>query len=610
MKDFFKQLCASFVGTIAAILILLSFGTGSIIFLVLLLSSTGEIALEENTALVLDLSVPIRDTNPPLSLSQSLLTEKESSVPLRTVVNAIEQAAQDDRIVALLIDGRQGDEVSGYANLRDVHQALVKFKQAGKKVIAYGLTFSEPGYYLASTADQVLLNPLGGVELNGLGAEPMFLTGAFEKYGIGVQTVRVGTYKGAIEPFTRQNLSPENREQQQALLDQIWQGYRETVAKNRNLSSAQIQAIADQDGLLFAEGATANQLVDQEMYWDQVLDELKKAGVEINAPALPDTQTEKSFRHISLKDYQTLWETEQIVDKNAGKIAIVYLEGAIVNGNGTWQTVGGDRYSKLLREIRADQDIKAVVLRINSPGGSASAADIIWREVDLLQQQKPVIISMGNVAASGGYWIATAGQTILAQPSTVTGSIGVFSLLFNVEDLGNRVGLTWDEVTTAKLANLGSTVSPKSDLELAVYQRAVNRVYELFIDKVAESRNLSPEQVNAIAQGRVWTGEAAQKIGLVDQLGGLNTALTVAAEQGKLGSIWQVEEYPARKGLNVLLLENLGQSLAPLFTAHQTPLPEPLQAPWQQVTTEWQQLSHFNDPQGIYVRLPFWLQFD
>ncbi|MGA1622840.1 MAG: signal peptide peptidase SppA [Synechocystis sp.] len=610
MKDFFKQLCASFVGTIAAFLILLSFGTGSIVLLVLLLSSTGEIALEENTALVLDLSVPIRDTNPPLSLSQSLLTEKESSVPLRTVVNAIEQAAQDDRIVALLIDGRQGDEVSGYANLSDVHQALVKFKQAGKKVIAYGLTFSEPGYYLASTADQVLLNPLGGVELNGLGAEPMFFTGALEKYGIGVQTVRVGTYKGAIEPFTRQNLSPENREQQQALLDQIWQGYRETVAKNRNLSSAQIQAIADQDGLLFAEGATANQLVDQEMYWDQVLDELKKVGVEINAPALPDTQTEKSFRHISLKDYQTLWETEQTVDKNAGKIAIVYLEGAIVNGNGTWQTVGGDRYSQLLREIRADQDIKAVVLRINSPGGSASAADIIWREVDLLQQQKPVIISMGNVAASGGYWIATAGQTILAQPSTVTGSIGVFSLLFNVEDLGNRVGLTWDEVTTAKLANLGSTVSPKSDLELAVYQRAVNRVYALFIDKVAESRNLSPEQVNAIAQGRVWTGEAAQKIGLVDQLGGLNTALTVAAEQGKLGSTWQVEEYPARKGLNVLLLENLGQSLAPLFTAHQPPLPEPLQVPWQQVTTEWQQLSHFNDPQGIYVRLPFWLQFD
>ncbi|MFN9176840.1 MAG: signal peptide peptidase SppA [Synechocystis sp.] len=604
MKDFLKQLCASFVGTIAAVLILLGFGTGSVVLLVLLLSSTGEPVLKEKTALVLDLSVPIRDSNPPLSLSQSLLSEGESSVPLRTVVNAIEKAAQDDRIVALFIDGRQGDQVSGYGNLSEVQQALETFKKTGKKVIAYGLTFSEPGYYLASAANQVLLNPLGGLEMNGFVTEPVFFTGAFEKYGIGVQTVRVGTYKGAIEPYTRQNLSPENREQQQVLLDQIWQLYRETVAKNRKLTADQIQAIADQDGLLFADQAKQNQFVDQIVYWDQALEELKKTGVWINTPP-PKDETEHSFRQISLSDYQTLWENQQKPDKKAGKIAILYLEGAIVNGEGTWQTVGGDRYSQLLREIRADNDIKAVVVRINSPGGSASAADIIWREVELLQQQKPVIISMGNVAASGGYWIATAGQTILAQPSTVTGSIGVFSVLFNIESLGDRVGLTWDEVSTAKLANLGSTISPKTELELAVFQKSVNQVYDLFIDKVAQSRNLSPQQVNIIAQGRVWSGEAAKKIGLVDQLGGLDSALNVAAEQAKLGKTWQVEEYPTRKGLNALLLENLGQSIAPLFTTRQTALPLPLQSSWQQLETEWQQLTQLNDPQGIYVRLPF-----
>ncbi|MEY2983902.1 MAG: Peptidase protease [Cyanobacteriota bacterium] len=605
MKDFFKQLCASFVGTIAAVLVLLSLGTGSIVLLLLFLASTGELVLEEKTALVLDLSVPIRDTNPPLSLSQSLLTTKEGSVPLRTVVNAIEKAAQDDRIAALFIDGRQDDQVRGYANLSEVQQALIKFKQAGKSIIAYGLTFSEPGYYLAATADQVLLNPLGGMELNGLVTEPMFFTGAFEKYGIGVQTVRVGTYKGAIEPFTRQSLSPENRQQQQALLDQIWQDYRATVAKNRNVSPTQIQAIADQEGLLLVEAAKENQLVDRSAYWDQVLDALQAVGVSTNVAASQGEDGEKSFRQISLSDYQRLWEAEHQPDQPAGKIAILYLEGTIVNGNGTWQTVGGDRYSQLLRQIRADPAIKAVVLRINSPGGSASAAEIIWREVGLLQQQKPVIISMGNVAASGGYWIATAGQTILAQPSTVTGSIGVFSILFNVEDLGNRLGLTWDEVTTAQLANLGSTVSPKSALALAVYQKSVNRVYDVFIDKVAASRNLSPEQVNAVAQGRVWSGAAAQKIGLVDQLGGLNTALTVAAEQAQLGQNWQIEEYPIPKGLNTLLLENLGQSLAPLGISHQADLPQPLQTTWQQIATEWQQLTHFNDPQGIYVRLPF-----
>jgi protease-4 len=604
MKDFLKQLCASFVGTIAAVLILLGFGTGSVVLLVLLLSSTGEPVLKEKTALVLDLSVPIRDSNPPLSLSQSLLSEGESSVPLRTVVNAIEKAAQDDRIVALFIDGRQGDQVSGYGNLSEVQQALETFKKTGKKVIAYGLTFSEPGYYLASAANQVLLNPLGGLEMNGFVTEPVFFTGAFEKYGIGVQTVRVGTYKGAIEPYTRQNLSPENREQQQVLLDQIWQLYRETVAKNRKLTADQIQAIADQDGLLFADQAKQNQFVDQIVYWDQALEELKKTGVWINTPP-PKDETEHSFRQISLSDYQTLWENQQKPDKKAGKIAILYLEGAIINGEGTWQTVGGDRYSQLLREIRADNDIKAVVVRINSPGGSASAADIIWREVELLQQQKPVIISMGNVAASGGYWIATAGQTILAQPSTVTGSIGVFSVLFNIESLGDRVGLTWDEVSTAKLANLGSTISPKTELELAVFQKSVNQVYDLFIDKVAQSRNLSPQQVNTIAQGRVWSGEAAKKIGLVDQLGGLDSALNVAAEQAKLGKTWQIEEYPTRKGLNALLLENLGQSIAPLFTTRQTALPLPLQSSWQQLETEWQQLMALNDPQGIYVRLPF-----
>ncbi|MFM1841676.1 MAG: protease [Cyanobacteriota bacterium] len=605
MKDFFKQLFASFVGTIAAVLVLLSFGTGSVILLLLLLSSTGEPVLKEKTALVLDLSIPIRDINPPLSLSQSLLAEKESSVPLRTVVNAIEKAAQDDRIVALFIDARRGDQVSGYANLSEVQQALITFKQTGKKIIAYGLTFSEPGYYLASVADQVLLNPLGGMELNGLVAEPMFLTGAFEKYGIGVQTVRVGSYKGAIEPFTRQNLSPENREQQQALLDQLWQVYRQTVAKNRNLSTEKVQAIADQEGLLFADGARENQLVDQVVYWDQALEELKKVGVWINASASPDDGDDQPFRQVSLSDYQTHWDTEHKPDKKAGKIAIVYLEGAIVNGQGTWQNVGGDRYGKLLREIREDQDIKAVVLRINSPGGSASAADIIWREVELLQQQKPVIISMGNVAASGGYWIATAGQKILAQPTTVTGSIGVFSLLFNIENLGNRVGLSWDEVTTAKLANLGSTVSPKSELELAVYQKSVDRVYDVFIDKVAKSQNLSPQQVNTVAQGRVWSGEAAKQIGLVDQLGGLNTALEEAADQAKLGQNWQIKEYPTPQGLDALLLKNLGQSLSSLAITDQAYLPPPLQVNWQQLEREWHQLTQLNDPQGIYVRLPF-----
>lgn len=605
MKDFLKYLGASFIGTIAAALALLTLGAGSVVLLIVLLSATGEPVLKEKTALVLDLSVPIRDANPPLSLRQSLLGEGDESVSLRTAVNAIEQAAQDSRIAALVIDGRRGEQVSGYANLSEIQQALAKFKQSGKTIIAYGVSFGEPGYYLAAIADRILLNPMGGIEMNGLATQPVFFAGAFEKYGIGVQTVRVGSYKGAIEPYTRQNLSPENREQQQVLLDELWNLYRENIAQHRSLTAEKIQAIADQEGLLLADAAKDNGFVDQVAYWDQALEALGKAGVWINQSAATDDTETKSFRQISLNDYQTLWEQGHQPDKTARKVAILYLEGAIVNGQGTWQTVGGDRYAALLRELRNDDEVKAVVLRINSPGGSASAADIIWREVALLKQAKPVIVSMGNVAASGGYWIATAGQKILAQPNTVTGSIGVFSLLFNIENLGNRAGLTWDEVNTAKLANLESAVNPKTPLELAVYQKAVNHVYDVFIDKVAISRQRSPQSIQAIAQGRVWSGEAGKQIGLVDQLGGLNDALQVAADTAQLGKNWHVEEYPARKGLESLLLDNLGQGLSTGFTTHPAPLPQPLQATWYQLKTEWQQLTEFNDPQGIYARLPF-----
>ena len=330
---------------------------------------------------------------------------------------------------------------------------------------------------------------------------------------------------------------------------------------------------------------------------------MKQAGVWINDPEkVEEEEEDQEFRKISLAEYHRLQTGTGENQNQNSKIAIVYLEGSIVNGRGTWENIGGDRYGELLRTIRQDDDIKAVVLRINSPGGSASAADIIWREVELLQAQKPVIISMGNVAASGGYWIATAGEKIVAQPNTVTGSIGVFSILFNVENLGDRLGLNWDEVTTGALANVGSSIKPKTELELAIFQRSVDQVYEIFLDKVGRARNLSPTALDSVAQGRVWTGLEAQKMGLVDQLGGLQTAVNLAAAQAELGEQWQVKEYPTPRGLNSILWNNLSHS----FTqTNSVVLPPFLQTNWQQLEREWAELSQFNDPQGIYARLPF-----
>ncbi len=603
MKNFFQQMVASFLGTLAAIAVLLSLGATGLVLLFILIAAEADPVLEEKTALILDLATPIRDTSPTLSLQQSLLGNQEEILPLRTVVDAIEKAAEDDRIVALLIDGRRSNQVDGYANLSEIQQALIKFKQSGKKIVAYGLNYSEPGYYLASTADTILINPMGGVEINGLGTQPIFFTGALTKAGIGVQILRVGNYKGAVEPYTRENLSPENRQQQQLLLNQIWQIYLTSVANNRSLTVPQLQAIASDQGLLFADIALREKLVDKVTYWDEALAELKQAGVWINDPEKTEEEEEdQEFRKISLAEYHRLQAGIAASHNQDPKIAIIYLEGSIVNGRGTWENIGGDRYGEILQTIRQDEDIKAVVLRINSPGGSASAADIIWREVELLQAQKPVIISMGNVAASGGYWIATAGEKIVAQPNTVTGSIGVFSILFNVENLGDRLGLNWDEVATGQLANLGSSIKPKTELELAIFQRSVDQVYDIFLDKVGRARNLSPEALDSVAQGRVWTGVEAQKVGLVDQLGGLQTALTLAATQAKLGEQWQVQEYPTPRGLNSLLWSNLSHGLT---QTNSVVLPPFLQTNWQQLERELTELAQFNDPQGIYARLPF-----
>ena len=598
MKAFFKQTLATLLGNLLSLVLTLAVSTTGLLLIVFFLTYDSGPVVKEKSILIVDLATPIQDTEPVFSLGSILSNDQPTPLSLRRVVEALDKASQDDRIVGIFLDGRQGGGAKGYANLQEIRTALERFQKAGKKVIAYGVDWREPDYFLASIADEVVMNPLGSLELNGFGTEPLFYQGAFEKYGIGVQAVRVGQFKGAIEPFTRQDLSPQNRQQIEALLGGVWQTYLQTVAANRAVNSEQLQAIADSQGLLLAENAQQEKLIDKVAYWDQMIEQLKGMSIA-------DQGTQKTFRQITLANYLDVPVKAVPERQSENKIAILYAEGTIVNGDGTEQTVGGDRFVRFLRQIRDDEQVKALVLRINSPGGSATASEMILRELQLFAQKKPVIISMGNVAASGGYWIALGGQRIFAEPTTVTGSIGVFSLLFNVGALGNRFGLTWDQVQTAKLANLGSGVRPKTEAELAIFQGAVNQVYDLFLNKVAKARNLPKTQVSDIAQGRVWTGLDAQKIGLVDELGSLQTAIAYAAKQAKLGEDWQLEEYPKSKDLETVIVEKLFKAQAQFLPVKPAVNADPLSQQWQQFRQEFTELQTLNDPKGIYARLPF-----
>ncbi|MBD1212842.1 MAG: signal peptide peptidase SppA, partial [Dolichospermum circinale Clear-D4] len=537
MNNFIKQTLASLIGNLLGLTIFSGLSTlGFLLILIAVASSQNSgPTVKDKSVLVFDLSMKITDSEPNSDelLQKTLSGRNENSITLRKVVETLDKAGRDQRIVGIYIDGSNANSEVGYASLREMRQALEKFRKTGKKIIAYSTDWNEREYYLSSVANQIVVNPMGAMEMNGLSSQPIFLAGALQKYGIGVQIVRVGKFKGAVEPLILDKLSPENREQTQKLLDDIWGEWRRAVGKSRNIQPQKLQAIANNQPILEATAAQANGLVDKTAYQDQVFTELKKlTGQE---------EKDQTLTKISLGDYAEV--PGESVDSDQ-KIALVYAEGEIVNGSGNDGEIGGDRFAKIFSKIRENSQIKAVVLRINSPGGSATAAEIMQREIKLTRQLKPVIVSMGDVAASGGYWIASDSNRIFAEPNTITGSIGVFGVLFNGQKLGNNNGITWDTVKTSEYADQQTISRPKSAQELEVYQRSVDRIYNLFLQKVSQGRKLSTAKVAEIAQGRVWSGTAAKEIGLVDEIGGLNVAIEYAAKQAKLGNNWELQEYP------------------------------------------------------------------
>ena len=599
MNNFLKQTLASLIGSLLGLTIFSGVSTvGFLLILIAVASSQSSTpTVKDKSVLVFDLSMNITDSEPNSSqlLQKTFSGVEENNITLRKVVETLDKAGRDQNIVGIYIDGTNANSAVGYASLKEIRQALEKFRKTGKKIIAYSTDWSEKEYYLSSVANQIVVNPMGAMEMNGLSSQPMFLAGAFEKYGVGVQIVRVGKFKGAVEPLILNKLSPENREQTQKLLDDVWGEWRKSVGTSRNILPQKLQAIANSQPILEATAAKSNGLVDTIAYEDQVFTDLKKLT--------GNSEKDKTFTKISLSNYAEI--PGKSLDSDH-KIAIVYAEGEIVNGSGDEGQIGGDNFAKVFSKIRQNNQIKAVVLRINSPGGSATAAEIMQREIKLTRQIKPVIVSMGDIAASGGYWIASDSNRIFAQANTITGSIGVFGVLFNGQKLGNNNGITWDTVKTAQYADQQTISRPKSPQELAVYQRSVNRIYNLFLEKVSQGRKIPTAKVAEIAQGRVWSGTAAKQIGLVDEIGGLNVAIEYAAKQAKLGTDWEIQEYPRVSTFPERLFgKKLDETKAKLgIEKTQTKNSNPLINELGKLQQEIKTLQTMNDPQGIYTRLP------
>jgi protease IV len=604
MRQFLKQALASTVGSLLSLTLFsaisLTLFTAIIGAVIHNVSTTDEaVKVPNKSILTIDLSESIVDLDPGKTLQEVFAGEATHVTELKSVLNAIDTAAKDKRILAIYLDGGGGKQVngSGFATLKEVRTALERFRASGKKIIAYNIDMDKRDYYLSSVANQIFINPMGSIDINGFRSETMFFKNAFDKYGVGVEVVRVGKYKSFGETWSLDKFSPAARQETQQLLNNLWSDFKVSIGNSRQLTPDKIQKIADERGILTASQSITNKLVDRTAYSDEVLLELQKISGA-------DEEDNAAYRKISIDDYAEV--ANKTTKISSRKIATIYAQGSIVNGEGGNGQIGGDSLARQIRELRLDKDVKAVVLRVNSPGGSALASDIIQREVRLLQKEKPVVVSMGDVAASGGYWISTYSNKIFAESNTITGSIGVIGINFNYQKLANNNGITWDVVKTSKLADSTTIARPRTPQELAISQQMVNDIYDDFLNKVSESRKLPKNKVAEIAQGRVWSGIDAKKIGLVDDIGGLNDAIAYAAEVAKLGNDWELEEYPAVEGWEEKLLKKFAGKKEMLSLQSQDPLTTELL----KVKAELGILKTFNDPHGVYVRLPFNFKLD
>lgn len=551
MKNFLKIIAGSFIGSLLAILIggFLMIG---IISSIASLSSSAKPTVPSSAVLVMDFKLPITEQgeetpfSPEMLFSDSKLNLSSSSI--LDMLQTLDRAAADPAIKFLYMNLNQIQ--AGVTHIEELRAAILKFRESGKAVIAYADNYSQGAYYLATAADKVYINPYGSATLTGLSISTMFFKDLLDRAGVEAQLIRHGKFKAAAEQFISNKMSEENREQLKAYLDAVWNTWTTDIAASRSISKAKIDSITDNLVLTTAQKALDNKLVDGLLYKDELSDTLAHLfGVE----------TEKEVDYINITAYSRATAKVNLKEKN--KIAVIYANGEILMGKSD-NNITSDHYAALLADVRKDSTIKAVVFRVNSPGGSAQSADIIERELKLLKKDKPVVVSFGDYAASGGYWISANADKIITNNTTLTGSIGVFSMALNIQKaLNKHLSINTGTVNTNKHSDFMSGYRPLDKEEVAFMQSAVEVIYTDFINLVAEGRGMTPEKVDSVAQGRVWSGADALKIGLADERGGILSAINAAAAMASLEG-YRIVEYPVRKSQIEKLMESLSEAEA------------------------------------------------
>ncbi|MDI1353568.1 MAG: signal peptide peptidase SppA [bacterium] len=585
MKQFFGAFFGSILGIIIAVLL-------SVLILVAVVKSSISSAFNSDKAdislvkgksvikIVLSGKLYEREKENPFKELGDLgpLTAKEG-LGLNSLAKKLKAAKIDEDVKGIYLSVK--DMEAGFAGIEELRDLLADFKTSGKFIYCYSENYSQKEYYLASVASKVYLNPQGGMDWRGLGMNLLFFKNTLEKLEVDMQVFRHGKFKSAVEPFMYDKMSQSNRLQSETFLNSIWNTMLKGISKQRGMSVQQLNDLANSLSIRFPEDALKYKLVDATEYEDEVISQIKKK--------LGMKESEK-MKFVELDKY----EGKMDLKLNAEKIAVIYATGGISGGEGDDDEIGSDRLAKTIREARTNNKIKAIVLRVNSPGGSALASDVIWREMLLAKAAKPTIVSMGDYAASGGYYISCAADHIFAQPNTITGSIGVFGIIPNIQKmLQSKLGITVDTVNTNKYSDMGG-LRPLTPVEYNFIQTSVEKVYDTFTKRVAEGRKMTQAEVDSIGQGRVWTGTDALSINLIDELGGLNDAIAYAAKKANLKD-YKITELPLQKGpLDGLLGKKESELESRIMQNNLGPL-----------YTYFKQVQSLLRLQGVQARMPF-----
>jgi protease-4 len=580
-----------FLGNVLAVIVgLFVFSILSVLLMfgligILAASGDKEVKVSENTVLHLNLNgrtIVERTSEDDLDLSIfGNPFGQEFNAGLINLKKAIGEAKTNDNIKGIYLN--TGLVIAGQANLLELREALVDFKTSGKFIVAYDEAYTEGGYYIASVADEIYLNPLGGIDFNGFSSEGIFFKGLFEKIGVKPEIFRVGEFKSAVEPFILEKNSPEARLQTQSFLDDMNQFALHGVSESRGIAYDSLKKINDLMLVRKPQDAVKYGLATDLLYLDQVLTKLKdKLGID----------EDDDIKTINATDLNQTAKSKNLTSSN--RIAVIVAEGEIVGGKAEG-AISSERFAKEIRKARKDDNIKAIILRVNSPGGSVIASEVIWREMAEAQKAKPLYVSMGEVAASGGYYISAPADTIVAQPNTITGSIGIFGMMFNAQELLNdKLGITTDVVKTGELSDFMDPTRPLTEVERTIIQGTVEDGYETFISRVSEGRGMSAEAVKEVASGRVWTGNQAKERGLVDVLGGLNTTIEIAAARIGAGDDYRVVYYPTKKPWFETIMEDFGNNVQIKV----------LQSQLGSNYTLYKQVEKLKSYEGVQVRMP------